>query len=398
MLESTSFAPSCETDLATPTSVARQIGRDIAALHANDVDRDARFPMETLAALRQAGLMSALVPRELGGSELSLPDLAAVCTALGQSCSASAMIFAMHQIQVACVVRHALHVPLFQDWCRELVEHQMLVGSVTSEVGVGGDTRSSVCALEATGEMFTLAKDATTISYGAQAEDLLVTCRASPGAARSDQSIVLLRKGQFDLKQTSQWNTLGMRGTCSPGFRLTATAPISQIIPVPYAEVSSASMVPFSHVLWAAVWLGIATDAVARAASTVRSAARRNPGVVPPAALRLAEVSGALQALRSQVHEAVAYVDSLLRMPGNTEAIGTIGFALKMNHLKTSTSMAAVQVVQQALWVCGIQGYRNDSGVSIGRHLRDALSAPLMVANDRIHAQNASLLLVQKEM
>ena len=47
--------------------------------------------------------------------------------------------------------------------------------------------------------------------------------------------------------------------------------------------------------------------------------------------------------------------------------------------------------------ICGIAGYRNDTPFSVGRHLRDALSAALMIGNDRIHATNASLLLVAKE-
>jgi len=45
-----------------------------------------------------------------------------------------------------------------------------------------------------------------------------------------------------------------------------------------------------------------------------------------------------------------------------------------------------------------VAGYRNDSPYSVGRHLRDVMSAPLMIANDRIHQTNASLLLVAKEV
>ncbi len=47
---------------------------------------------------------------------------------------------------------------------------------------------------------------------------------------------------------------------------------------------------------------------------------------------------------------------------------------------------------------CGIVGYKNDTPYSVGRHLRDALSARLMVANERIHATDASLLLIAKEV
>jgi acyl-CoA dehydrogenase len=36
-----------------------------------------------------------------------------------------------------------------------------------------------------------------------------------------------------------------------------------------------------------------------------------------------------------------------------------------------------------------LSGFRNDSEFSIGRHLRDVLSAPLMINNDRILANLA---------
>jgi acyl-CoA dehydrogenase len=43
---------------------------------------------------------------------------------------------------------------------------------------------------------------------------------------------------------------------------------------------------------------------------------------------------------------------------------------------------------------CGLSGYRNDTDVSIGRHLRDVLSAPIMINNDRILASMGSATLM----
>ncbi len=68
-----------------------------------------------------------------------------------------------------------------------------------------------------------------------------------------------------------------------------------------------------------------------------------------------------------------------------------------MNNLKVATSQLAVDIAQRALSICGISGYRNDSLFAVGRHLRDAHSASLMIANERIHASSASLLLVLKD-
>ena len=47
--------------------------------------------------------------------------------------------------------------------------------------------------------------------------------------------------------------------------------------------------------------------------------------------------------------------------------------------------------------VAGIAGYRTDTPVTLGRNLRDALGALVMINNDRIVAANASLLLASRE-
>jgi acyl-CoA dehydrogenase len=369
----------------------------IASETADAVDRDARFPHETVDALKKARMMSAFVPSELGGFGVGVVELASMCDTLGQRCAASAMVFAMHQIQVASIVRHGMGQPFFRRYVAELVERQNVIASVTSEVGVGGEMRTSLCAVEAHGDSFTLVKDATTISYGEQADALLVTARRAPDAPNSDQVLVLVHKRDYTLEKTGTWDTLGMRGTCSPPFKMVSRGRIDQIIAQPFADISSHTMVPFSHVLWASCWLGIATAAVARARAFVRSQARAKPGTVPPAALRLAEASSMLQTMRTNVHGVASECESRMRPEQGTDALSSIAFALQMNNLKVSSSQLVVQIANHALFICGIMGYKNDSKFAVGRHLRDAQSAALMVGNDRIFATNASMLLVLKD-
>jgi acyl-CoA dehydrogenase len=377
-------------------TVAR-IGAEVAAVHADSVDREARFPVEAIEALKKAHMMSALIPKDAGGFGVGMIDLAAMCEALGQNCSSAAMVFAMHQIQVACLVRHGFHQAAIRAYLNELCERQYVIASVTSEVSVGGEMRRSVCAVERKGDRFDLVKDATTISYGAQADDLLVTARRAPDAADSDQALVLVRKREITLEQKGQWDTLGMRGTCSPPFKMTSTGAVDQILEEPFADIAAQTMVPFSHIVWASCWLGIATGAVKRARAFVRQQARAKPGTTPPTALRLAEASSMLQALRANVHDVAAECEELMATPAGKEALSSIAFALKMNNLKVAASQQVVSIVHLALSICGIMGYKNDSKASIGRFLRDAHSAALMVGNDRILASNASMLLVLKD-
>jgi acyl-CoA dehydrogenase len=270
---------------------------------------------------------------------------------------------------------------------------------MTSENGTFGETRTSICAVERVGGNFKLDKDATTGSYCEHADGILVTCRRAPDAPGTDQVLVLARKGDYTLTQTTTWDALGMRGTCSPGFKLVSHGPETQIIPGSFADSSAQTMVPYSHILWSSLWWGIAAGAVARAAEFVRQAARRNPGAVPPTALRLAELSTKLQAMRHNWLALATDFDELsARGPDGLKELLTIGWALKLNNLKIGASQAAPQIVHDALQITGILGYKNDSPFSLGRHYRDVLSASLMISNDRIAGKNASMLLIYKDL
>jgi len=92
----------------------------VAATTAVHVDRDARFPNEAVAAARSQRLLGIMVPHDLGGEGASLSDVVDVCYMLGTVCGSSAMIFAMHQIQVACIVHHALGSAFFRDYARDI--------------------------------------------------------------------------------------------------------------------------------------------------------------------------------------------------------------------------------------------------------------------------------------
>lgn len=373
-----------------------EIGRTVVGPAAGEVDRDARFPREGIEALRDLRLLSAYVPVELGGMGLEVTRIAKVCEALGQYCGSVAMIFAMHQIQVASMVHHGAASPWFRVYLRELVRGQLLVASATTEVGTGGDLRSSICAVQVADGRFELVKKAPVISYGAEADDILVTCRRAADAPASDQVMVLARKAGCRLEPISGWDTLGFRGTCSLGFTLEASGSADQVLAVPFADVLRQTMQPFSHVVWSSLWLGIAIDAVNRARGFVRAEARRNPGLPPTSALRLAEVDSVLQMMRSNVSATSADYRRMLA-EGDPEAFGGYAFAIHINNLKLASSALIVDIVSRALLICGISGYRNDSKFSVCRHLRDAHGAALMVSNDRIMNHNASMLLTQRE-
>jgi acyl-CoA dehydrogenase len=373
--------------------IAARIGSEIAAPNAFEVDRDARFPCEAIDALRAERMLSALVPVELGGAGATLTDVAAAVEALGRHCASTAMIYAMHQIQVACLVRHGRS-ELVLDYLRDLADRELLLASATTEAGIGGDVRSSSCAVARDGDRFRLEKDSPVISYGAHADGLLVTARRTPDSPPNDQVLVLVPCTPSTLEVRSDWDTLGFRGTCSNGFLLRAEGRVDQILTGSFGDISSRTMLPTSHIVWASVWLGIATSAVDAARTHVRTEARRRPGTTPPAAVRLAELIGRCEEFRALVRTRATEYELTLDQP---DELSGMGFAIRMNALKTSASRLVVEIVGEAMTICGMAGYRNDSELSLTRHLRDAYGAALMVNNDRILGASAQMLLVHKD-
>jgi len=129
----------------------------------------------------------------------------------------------------------------------------------------------------------------------------------------------------------------------------------------------------------------------------VRAAAKRNPGEPPPVAVRLSHLMSDLSLLRAEVGSGLDEFVAASAEPGR-ERLSTMAMALRFNNLKIAASEQAPRVCQGALGVCGIVGFKNDTPFSVGRHLRDTMSACLMVANERIHQTNASLLLIAKDV
>lgn len=366
---------------------------DAAAQHAEAVDRDGAFPEAGVQALRDGRLLGAAVPPELGGEGLGLAEISAICTGLGGACASTAMVFAMHQINMANLVDCGMEGAWQRDFMSRAVADQLLFASATTEAGVGGDLRHSICAVEAVGEQFTLAKAAPVISYGEYADAIFATARRDPDAASSDQVLAILEKDQYELERMATWDALGMRGTCSHGYRLRAEAPTAQILPKPFADIAAESMVAISHLLWSSVWCGVAGDGLGRAQAFVTAEARKQPGATPSGAVRLAEAFGKFRMLEATVREALARWDEVRSSPDRAP---TLALSLAMNALKVSVSTTALEVVDASLMICGLQGYKNGGPYSLGRHLRDIHSARLMIANDRILASTGQMLLMQR--
>ncbi|MGW5352160.1 acyl-CoA dehydrogenase family protein [Streptomyces sp. NPDC004031] len=379
---------------------------EVAARHAAAVDEKARFPQEAVDRLRDCGLVSACAPRAAGGAGLDVRGLAVIARGLARACAATAMIWSMHQGQLASLWRYAGPGGFLHDLARQATKEQWLIASATSEAGIGGDLRRSGAALEPVTDsplgLFRLSKEATTVSYGAHAEALFVTARRAPDAPASDQVLVAVPARQATLEKTGGWQPLGMRGTSSPGFRIAAQVGGQNVFPVPFADIAAGAMVPVTQVLWAATWAGLAAEALDRAVRMARRRAARSAGAAGGAGAAGAAAAHAPSAL-AEARWRLAGVDAMVDdMAGHAqrlldgEAQASVGTAVRANSLKVGASESCLEIAHLALRACGMAGYSEQGPYSVARIIRDLSSSVVMIGNDRILENTARMMLVER--
>ena len=354
---------------------------DVANVNAAVVDADARFPGEAFAEIRRQRLLGIQVPPALGGEGASIAEIADVCYILGHACSSTALIYAMHQIKMACITRHAKGNAVLERILGRIAAEQLLMASSTTEGQAGGNVRSSEAAVEHDGAQVTLERKATVISYAVEADGVVTTARRAADAAGSDQVLLVLLKADYTLERLQAWDTLGMRGTHSEGFTLRARAAAEQIMPEPYERIHAQTMVPFAHLLWGSVWAGIAAAAAGKAQAFIRHAVRGSNGQMPPGAPHFTQAVSSLRTLRGVLAASLRSYEGIM---SDEKAISSLEFQAMITLTKVQVSELAVTTVLSSLRACGLSGYRNDTEFTIGRLLRDVLSAPLMINNDRI--------------
>ncbi len=89
-----------------------------------------------------------------------------------------------------------------------------------------------------------------------------------------------------------------------------------------------------------------------------------------------------------------ANLDTYTAHEHDERALSSLDFQSQINLLKVEASELALTTVMGAMRACGLSGYRNDGDFSVGRHLRDVLSAPIMINNDRILTNIATATLM----
>lgn len=202
-----------ENSTESPVSIIEK-ARALAAVfaeRAEAVDEEDRFVAENYAMLKEAGLIEAGVPGELGGGGAEVPELAEMLRVLAHGCGSTALAFSMHTHQVAIPAWRWRHqkVAAVEPLLRRVAAERLVLLSSGGSDWIGGSGRAE----KVEGGWSVTARKVFT--SGAPAGDLLMTGAI---AETEDGPMVLhfavpMKSPAVKIDET--WRALGMRATGS---------------------------------------------------------------------------------------------------------------------------------------------------------------------------------------
>lgn len=191
--------------------LARGLAPQIAE-RAAEIDQNDRFVAENYALLKEAGLVEAGVPRELGGRDADVPELAEMLRILAHACGSTALAFSMHTHQVAIPAWRWRHqkVAAVEPLLKRVAAERLILLSSGGSDWIGGSGKAE----KVEGGYRVTARKAFT--SGAEAGNILMTGAIHEQEDGSRSVIHFgapMKAAEVSIEDT--WRTLGMRGTAS---------------------------------------------------------------------------------------------------------------------------------------------------------------------------------------
>ncbi len=209
-------------------ALASTLGREKFAPRAAQIDRDAVFPFENYADLREAGLLKICVPTAYGGLGADFPTYVMVAAEIGRHCGATALTWNMHVCSAmwAGFIADALDMTPEQradhERCRavhfrRVVEEGKVYAQPFSEGGSAAAGKAPWGTLAKKvdgGYLVTGRKIFASLSGAADYYGVLCTLD-KPGAGVRDSMYLAVPADAPGVSVSGPWDPLGMRGTVS---------------------------------------------------------------------------------------------------------------------------------------------------------------------------------------
>ncbi len=347
------------------------VARDVLGPRAATVDREAKWPEASFAALADAGLMGLHVPKRLGGLEEGFSALVMATETLAQACASSALCYGMHCVGSAAIAAKATR-DQEERYLVPIAQGRHVTTLALSEPGHGSHAYLADTQLRQDGLDYRVCGTKQFVTNGSYADSYVVSTKASEPNEQGEFSCVLVDKTAAGLSWLAPWDGMGLRGNASRGMRLdNARVPRANRLGDEGDEVWYFFQIiaPYFLMAMAGTYNGIAQAALANALTHVRERTFSHSGESLARADMVQDKVGALW-VRVQQARLLAYHAAELADANDPDALQALLAS------KVSAGEAAVDVATEAMALCGGVAYRENAVQA--RLLRDAHAAPVM--------------------
>jgi alkylation response protein AidB-like acyl-CoA dehydrogenase len=245
------------------------------------------------------------------------------------------------------------------------------------------------------GEQASIERTAPVVTGGTHADGFLITMRASEDAPEHEVSLIYADRADLQTKMVGEWNTLGMRATASIGMELCGEVSVHNLVGAAgqFQDVARESMIPISHLGWAACWLGAAREALRELIRWFRAKDMEFSELFYE---RLARIRVDLELVSAYLARACEAVESA-RAVG--QSLASPRLQLQLNALKVIASELTFRAADAMMQLAGLSmGYSRSAKIPLERNFRDLRSARLNHNNDELWVGIGALTMLNRDV
>ena len=333
--------------------------------YAESVDQNATYPTESIAALKNGGLLGAVSAPEIGGLGLGVRGAATIVERLARECGSTAMAVCMHFSGTAVLEAFAP-----KAIRRSAASGEHLSTLAFSEAGSRSHFWVPTSTSSRQGDYAVLNAEKSWVTSAAEASAYIWSSR--PVASKGLSTLWLVPRETDGLGIHGPFDGLGLRGNdSSPVTAKNAAVPMSAMLGKDGGGFDAMIQIvlPIFCTCSAACSVGFMQAAVERTATHASGAKYKH---IKSKLADLPTIRNYIARMKTQTDSAHSLLqDTLTALEQNREDA-----VLRVLEAKAVAGENATQVLDLAMRVCGGAAFRKEVGVE--RYFRDARAAGVM--------------------
>jgi isovaleryl-CoA dehydrogenase len=351
---------------------AREVATAVTAAHAEEIDRDGRWPVESMAALGEAGLLGLTVSPDVGGQGEGMLALAVVTEELGRVCGSTGLVYGMHGV-AAKVLDVRPTDEQRKRYLEPIASGQHVTSLALSEPGTGVHFYLPRATFRPQGEGYVVNGQKGFVTSGGHADSYVVSVvREHADLDPGTFSCLVVERDTPGIRWSDPWDGFGMRGNSSSSLLLEEVEVAQRNL---LGEEGDETwylfevVAPYFIVAMTGAYLGVAQAALEATTEHLRSRVYAHTG----------DPLGASDTIAHRLGGLWATVERTRVLLHHAARLGDAGDPAARNALfasKAEVADAAIHVANEAMTLAGGRAYGKNG--LLARALRDARAAHVM--------------------